>query len=142
MIRCLKIKPWLTFAALLTLAALPARAQEPKGLSAAIGTDGLILNVGDEHCRVFVLLVNGSGAPVDISHLDTKLYLDGRPVQGKLVDAFLNSGHDSVLEPGGHSQWGAMLDLFVKAPGWHRIMWKGRGFASNEARFLLLPPKK
>jgi len=124
------------------LAALPARGQEPPRLAAAIGTDGLILHVGEEHCRVFVLLVNEGSAPINISHLDASLFVDGRLVEGKLAEAFLNSGQGTILPPGGHVGWGAMLDLFVKKPGWHRIMWKGRGFVSNEARFLLLPPKK
>jgi hypothetical protein len=130
------------FVTLAMLSALPARGQEPKSLVAAIGTDGLILHVGNEHCRVFVLLANESNAPINISRLDASLFVDGRLVEGKLADAFLNSGQGPILTPGGHAGWGAMLDLFVKKPGWHRIMWKGRGFVSNEARFLLLPPKK
>lgn len=136
------IKNRLTIAVLALLAALPALAQEPKGLTAAIGTDGLVLHVGDEHCRVFVLLVNEGGAPAAVKDLAPKLLIDGKPAKGKLVDSFLQGDPVKVLAPGERAMWGAMLDLFVKEPGMHRISWKGRGFASNEAKFLLLPAQK
>lgn len=128
-------------AGLTWLAAMPASAAASQGLKAAIGTDGLVLNSGDGSGRFYVLLVNEGDAPVEPRQLAPELLLDGRPVTGELARAFLRHDVGAPVAPGGHLQWGAVLDLFVQEPGLHRLMWRGRGFSSNEAAFLLLPSR-
>lgn len=124
-------------AGLAALTVMPSSGQEPQGLTASIGTTGLVCQVASKsNCSILLLLVNNGSAEIDTHKLGLEFYIDGKLVPNERAD-FLYAY--ASIPAGEHRQWGARMDLFIKDPGVHRLSWKGRGFSSNEAQFLLLP---
>ncbi|MBI5241013.1 MAG: hypothetical protein HY926_11115 [Elusimicrobia bacterium] len=126
------------FAAILSM---PSAAQNQPKLTAMLGAEGLFFTVKDlGKFPLLLLLRNDSGTAVEPAKLGSRIFLDGRPVKGGLIDAFFSSGPlgpGKSLAPGKHASTGLLLSLVVKTPGAHRLVWRGAGFSSNEVRLLV-----
>ncbi|MCX5795871.1 MAG: hypothetical protein NTY77_10285 [Elusimicrobia bacterium] len=133
---------WILPAALAAFLALPSAAQSQPKLTAMLGAQALFFTVDDlEKYPLVLLLLNEGGAAVEPAKLGSQLFLDGRPIKGELIDAFFYSsplGPGKSLAPGDHASTGLLLSLVVKEPGAHRLVWKGKGFSSNEVRLLVV----
>lgn len=111
-------------------------------VTASLGASGVYYDMRTlDEGRIYLLLVNHGPGPVSPETLGSRLYVDGKLLTGAAVSVLLNPPDPkwTSLEPGRHVLFGATLSTVLDKPGLHTLVWKGKGFTSNEVRVLVAP---